>query len=88
MKTITAEELEKKFDNNEDISEYMDLSKAQKLSSFLEQNNNIQQEIKINFPISVIDKLDRKIQEIGIDRENFIKMIVAERLEILNNKYI
>ena len=35
MKTITAKELEEKFNNNEGISDYMDFSNVKKLSSCL-----------------------------------------------------
>jgi biotin operon repressor len=36
MKTITAQEFDKKFDDGEDISEYLDLSKATKLKDMKE----------------------------------------------------
>ena len=34
MQTITAKEFDKKFDNNEDISAYLDFSKSVKLKDF------------------------------------------------------
>ena len=76
METITAEELEEKFDNNEDVSEYMDFTRATRLSSFLQENEV--EEINIKFPKSIITLIDKKIDQIGINRESFIKMIVAE----------
>ncbi len=34
MQTITAKEFDKKFDNGEDISQYLDFSKSIKLNDF------------------------------------------------------
>jgi hypothetical protein len=37
MKTITAKKLEEKFNNNEEISDYMDFTNVKKLSSFINE---------------------------------------------------
>jgi len=87
MKKITAEELDKKFDEGEDVSKYMDFSKAKKLKDFVAEKQERQEGIHIRFPKSVIDMIDSKIKEIGIDRESFIKMVVAERLNILETTH-
>ena len=84
MKTITAKELENRFDNNEDISEYMDFSKVKKLSSVFEKSKKNNAHISLSFPQEFIQILDKKVKEIGINREAFIKMIVAERLGVIN----
>jgi len=83
MKTITAKELEDKFDNNEDISEYMDFSKVTKLDSFLKDNETKSEKIYLSFPENFITILDKKSKAIGVDKESFIKMIVAERLGLI-----
>lgn len=87
MKTITAEELDKKFDDGEDVSEYMDFSKAKRLKDFISENKNEQENVNIYFPKSVLAIIDKKVQEIGVDRESFIKMVVAERLNILETTH-
>ncbi len=87
MKTITAEELDKKFDDGEDVSEYMDFSKAKRIKEFILENKNEQEDVHIYFPKSVLAIIDKKVQEIGIDRESFIKMVVAERLNILETTH-
>ena len=84
MKTITAEELEKKFDHDEDVSEYMDFSKATSLTEFLKNKKRENEVIEIEFPKHVINLIDEKVNEIGIDRGSFIKMIVAERLNLVS----
>jgi len=88
MKTITAKELEEKFDNNEDISEYMDFSRASNLKLFLKNKESNSEVINIEFPKNVIKLIDKKVNEIGVNRESFIKMIVAEKLNIINNSNI
>ena len=88
MKTITAKELEEKFDNNEDISEYMDFSKATKLSSFIKDDNKESEVVKIEFPKNIIMLIDQKTDEIGVSRESFIKMIVAERLNLIPKSHM
>ena len=85
MKTISVEELEKKFDENEDISKYMDFSKISKFSNFSKSD---EVEVNIKFPKNIIKLIDKKTNEIGIDRESLIKMIVAERLKVLDSVQI
>jgi hypothetical protein len=80
MQTITANELEKKFDNGEDVSEYMDFSKVQKLTILLKQQSDEYEEVKISFPKKFIQVIDEKVKDIGVNREAFIKMLIAQRL--------
>ncbi|KIM10404.1 MAG: hypothetical protein KU38_07480 [Sulfurovum sp. FS08-3] len=82
MQTIQASEVEKKFDNGEDVSEYMDFSKAQKLSTLLNQSNNEYEEVKIFFPKNFMHLIDEKVKEIGVNREAFIKMLIAQNLNL------
>jgi hypothetical protein len=42
MKTTTAKEFDEKFDNDEDISQYLDFSKSSKLNDFEKKNNKNQ----------------------------------------------
>jgi len=81
MQEITAKELESRFDDDKDISEYMDFSKIQSFSTFLEDKEN--EELKILFPKKFVKLLDKKSKEIGVSVDNLIKMIVAERLDIV-----
>ncbi len=86
MNKINAKELEKKFDNGDDVSEYMDFSKVRKLSDVFKSDNNTDyEEVNIFFPKSFIKIMDKKIHKIGINREAFIKMIIAEKLDIIQN---
>ena len=74
MKKITAEELDKKFDDGEDISEYMDLSTIRRPNKKLKRVN-------IDFPEWVVASLDREATRLGISRQSLVKMWIAEKIE-------
>ena len=74
MKTITAEEFDKKFDDGEDISEYVDWSKAIRPGLELKRVN-------IDFPTWVVNGLDQEARRLGVTRQSLVKLWIAERLE-------
>ena len=74
MKAIKAKEIEKKFDEGEDISKYLDFSKARRP----EQE---QKRVNVDFPIWMINLLDKEARRLGVPRQSIIKVWVAERLE-------
>ena len=66
-------ELDQKFDENqENILEYFDLSKADRV--------NLQQEIKINLPLWIIQGLDKEASSLGVARQAVIKSWLANKL--------
>ena len=70
-KTISAKELEEKFDRGEDIGEYMDMSQAVK-------------RVNVDFPAWSIQELDREADRLGIARQALIKLWVIEKLDGMN----
>ena len=75
LKTITAEEFDKKFDDGEeDILQYFDLSKA-------ERPNQAPKRVNVDFPLWVVNGLDREAQRLGVTRQSLIKMWIAEKLQ-------
>ena len=72
-KAITAAELDEKFDNGEDVSEYFDWSKARR-------PNEQPRRVNVDFPAWVVDALDREANHLGVTRQSLIKMWIAERL--------
>ncbi len=72
--TITAEELDEKFDNGEDISEYVDWSSARRI-------NEVPQRVNVDFPRWVVQRLDREANRLGVSRQALLKIWIAERLE-------
>ncbi len=74
MKSITAAELDKKFDDGEDISEYFDLSKVRRPG--LEAKR-----VNVDFPNWMVVSLDREAKKRGVTRQSLIKLWLADRLE-------
>ncbi len=71
---MKAKQLEKKFDSGEDITKYLDVSKAHRP----EQE---QRRVNVDFPIWMIHSLDKEAKRLGVPRQSIIKVWVAERLE-------
>ena len=74
MKRIKASEFDEKFDDGEDIFEYLDLSSAR-------HPNLEQKRVNISFPVWMIQSLDREARRLGVPRHSLIKLWIAERLE-------
>jgi len=74
MKAIKAKEIEKKFDEGEDISKYLDISKARR-------PKQEQKRVNVDFPLWMIHLLDKEAKRLGVPRQSIIKVWVAERLE-------
>ena len=72
---ITADELEEKFDNGEDVLQYFDLSTAKRPE--LEP-----QTISMEFPTWMVKALDREARRLGIAREAVIKTWIAQQLDV------
>ena len=72
---MKTSELDKIFDDGEeDVLQYFDLSKATKPNLELKRVN-------VDFPIWVINGLDKRAKTLGITRQSLIKMWIAEKLE-------
>ena len=71
---MKATELDKKFNDGEDIIEYLDLSTIKRPG--LEQK-----EINLNFPEWMIQALDKEANRLGVERQSLIKFWISERLD-------
>ncbi len=72
---MKAKNFDKKFDDNKtDMIDDLDLST-------LKRSNQAQKRINIDFPIWVIDSLDKEASRIGVTRQSIIKLWLVERLE-------
>ncbi|MEA2046998.1 MAG: CopG family antitoxin [Campylobacterota bacterium] len=80
MKKITVEEFDEKFDNNEDISEYLDLSKGIRLKDIKKLKTETKK-VNVDFPEWVIESLDKEAKKIGVTRQSIIKVWIVERLK-------
>lgn len=71
---MKANEFDEKFDNNEDITEFLELSQARR-------PGHEQRRVNVDFPVWMIDALDREANRLGVSRQSIIKVWIAERLE-------
>jgi hypothetical protein len=71
---MKAKAFDRKFERGEDITPHLDLSKARRPG--LEQRR-----VNVDFPVWMIDSLDREARRLGVTRQSIIKMWIAERLE-------
>jgi hypothetical protein len=71
---MKASDFDKKFDKGEDITGYLDLSRATK-------PGQEQKRVNVDFPVWMIHRLDREARRLGVPRQSLIKIWIAERLE-------
>ena len=71
---MKTKDFEKQFDEGVDLTASLDLSKARRVLQG-------QKRVNIDFPIWMIDSLDREASKLGVTRQSVIKMWLAERLE-------
>ena len=80
MKFATAKEFDEKFDNGEDVSEYLDFSNAIKLKDVKKLKTETKK-VNVDFPEWIIESLDQEAKKIGVTRQSIIKVWIAERLK-------
>ncbi len=71
---MKAHDFDKRFDNGEDITKYLDMSKARRP----EQQHK---RVNVDFPLWMIQLLDKEARRLGVPRQSIIKVWVADRLE-------
>jgi hypothetical protein len=72
---MKASEFDKKFDEGaEDIIDDLDMSTATR--PLKEQRR-----VNVDFPVWMIESLDREARRLGVTRQSIIKVWIAERLE-------
>ena len=73
-KYIKASEFDRAFDEGENIIDFLDL------------NNTIrpgqqQKRVNVDFPVWMIQQLDKEAKKLGVTRQSIIKIWLAERLK-------
>jgi len=71
---MRARDFDKKFDEGQDISKYLDVPKARR-------SKQEQKRVNVDFPLWMIHLLDKEAKRLGVPRQSIIKVWVAERLE-------
>ena len=73
---IKASKFDRDFDAGKDVTRYLDLSKARRPG--LDQRR-----VNVDFPVWMIESLDREAARLGVPRQSLVKVWIAERLEQL-----
>ncbi len=71
---MKAKDFDKIFDAGQSIIDDLDLSKARRP----EQE---QKRVNVDFPVWMIQSLDKEARRLGVPRQSIIKLWLAERLE-------
>ena len=72
---MKAKKFDEAFDSDEvDIIDNLDLSSAKRV-------NQEQKRVNVDFPIWMIESLDKEASRLGVTRQSIIKVWLAERLE-------
>jgi hypothetical protein len=71
---MKTDEFDKKFDDGEDILEYLNHSKSIR-------PGRISKRVNVDFPVWMINLLDKESKRLGITRQSIIKFWIAEKLK-------
>lgn len=71
---MKAKEFDRKFDEGEDLSQYLDISEARR-------SGQEQKRVNVEFPLWMLQQLDKEAKRLGVPRQSIIKVWVAERLK-------
>ncbi len=71
---MKAKDFDKEFDEGKSVIKHLDLSKARRP----EQE---QKRVNVDFPIWMINSLDKEAKRLGVPRQSIIKIWLAERLQ-------
>jgi hypothetical protein len=71
---MKASEFDKKFNDGQDISGFLDLSRSRR-------PGHEQKRVNVDFPVWMIERLDREAKRLGVHRQSIIKIWIAERLQ-------
>jgi hypothetical protein len=70
-----TEIFDKAFDKGGDVSKYLDFSRVTR-------PGREQKRVNVDFPVWMIQSLDKEAQRLGVPRQAVIKVWLAERLQV------
>jgi len=71
---MKARNFDKAFDEGSDVSSHLDLSRARRAGQE-------QKRVNVDFPLWMVQSLDKEAKRLGVTRQSIIKMWLAEHLE-------
>ncbi len=70
---MKAKDFDKKFERGESVKRHLDLSTARR-------PRDEQRRVNVDFPLWVVESLDREARRLGVTRQAVIKVWIADRL--------
>lgn len=70
---MKAKSFDQKFEQGEDITEHLDLARATRSSRMTKR-------VPVDFPLWMIESLDREAARLGVTRQSIVNVWLAERL--------
>jgi len=74
LKSTTASKFDQKFDDGEDILEFLDLDNIIK-------PGNEPKRVSVDFPTWMVHELDKVSKKLGVTRQSVIKVFISEKLK-------
>lgn len=74
-KAISAARLDEMHDSGEDLSAHLDLTNATRPGREV-------QRVNVDFPVDLLRAIDREAKRIGVTRQAFIKLRLADTLTV------
>jgi len=71
---MKAKQFDKAFDEGSQILRHLDLSKARR-------PGQEQKRVNVDFPVWMIQSLDKEATRLGVPRQSLIKVLIARELE-------
>lgn len=71
---MKAREFDEKFDAGDDVSQHLDLKNARR-------PGHAPKRVNVDFPLWMVESLDREAKRLGVPRQSLIKMVIAHHLE-------
>jgi hypothetical protein len=71
---MKASDFDRKFDEGESVTSDLDLSRASR-------PRQRQQRVNVDFPLWMVESLDREAKRLGVTRQSIIKVWIADRLK-------
>ena len=71
---MNSSEFDQRFEAGDTVIEALDLSAARR-------SRQEQKRVNVDFPIWMVEQLDREASRLGVTRQSIVKVWLAERLE-------
>ena len=75
---MKAKKFDQAFNEGADVTPTLDLSKAKRVQ-------NTPKRVNVDFPVWMVESLDREASKLGVTRQSVIKVWLAERLAMNSN---